>query len=102
MAVTTVLYSANTAITFDLSALATSSTFVGGRESTEVDNTTNKYVDFIVNVKTILGHATTAPVIGQQIALYIWGADTSLVTTAIDVLDVARADKSNVIAVLAL
>lgn len=87
MATVTVNYSANTAITFDLSSLGTSSTFVAGRESTEIDNTTNKYVDCIVNVKGITGHATTAPTVGQQIVLYCWGADTSLATTAIDVLD---------------
>ena len=85
--------SANTAITFDLSSLATSSTFLGGRESTQIDNTTNNYVDALVNVKGILGHASTAPVVGQLMALYIFGADTSLATTAIDVLagaDAAR------------
>ena len=81
------VYSANTAITFDISSLATSASFVAGRESTEVNNTATLYLDAIVNVKGILGHATTAPVIGQVINLYVWGADTSLVTTAIDVLD---------------
>ena len=80
-------YSANTAITFDLSSLATSSTFVAGRESTQIDNTSTMYVDAIVNVKGITGHASTAPTIGQMIQLYVWGADTSLATTAIDVLD---------------
>lgn len=80
-------YSANTAITFDLSSLASSSTFVAGRESTQVDNTTNVYDDALVNVKGITGHASTAPTVGQMIALYAWGADTSLGTTAIDVLD---------------
>lgn len=79
--------SANTAITFDISSLGTSSTFVAGRESTQVDNTSTNYIDAIVNVDTILGHASTAPTIGQQIQLYAWGADTSLATTAIDVLD---------------
>lgn len=80
-------YSANTAITFDISSLGTSSTFVAGRESTEVDNTANKYVDALVNVDGITGHASTAPTVGQEIRLYLWGADTSLGTTAIDVLD---------------
>ena len=79
--------SANTAITFDISSLGTSSTFVAGRECTEVDNTTNKYMDCLVNVDGITGHASTAPTVGQQIVLYCWGADTSLGTTAIDVLD---------------
>lgn len=87
MAVQTQTDSANTAITFDISSLATSSTFVAGRESTQIDNTGNNYVDALVNIKTILGHASTAPAIGQAISLWLWGANVSLATTAIDVLD---------------
>lgn len=85
--VLTTTYSSNTAITFDISSLGTSSTFVAGRESTQIDNTSTQYVDCIVNVDGITGHASTAPTVGQVIALYCWGADTSLATTAIDVLD---------------
>jgi hypothetical protein len=51
-----------------------------------VDNTSTNYLDAIVNVDTITGGAT-APTIGQSINLYAWGADTSLATQAIDVLD---------------
>lgn len=80
-------YSSNTAITFDISSLGTSPTFVAGRECSQIDNTTNMYVDAIVNVGGINGHASTAPTIGQMIRLYLWGADTSLATTPIDVLD---------------
>lgn len=87
MTVLTTTYSANTAITFDLSSLGTSSTFVAGRESTQIDNTSTQYIDCLVNVDGITGHASTAPTVGQLIALYCWGADTSLATTAIDVLD---------------
>ena len=87
MSTATINYSSNTAITFDISSLGTSSTFVAGRECTEVDNTTTKYMDCLVNVGGITGHASTAPTVGQQIVLYCWGADTSLGTTAIDVLD---------------
>ena len=83
----TTTYSSNTAITFDISSLGTSSTFVAGRESTQIDNTSTQYVDCLVNVDGITGHASTAPTVGQLIALYAWGADTSLATTAIDVLD---------------
>jgi len=83
----TTTYGANTAITFDLSSLGTSATFVAGRESNEVDNTTNKFVDVLVDVKGITGHAVTAPVIGQVMNLYCWGSDISLATTPIDVLD---------------
>ena len=85
--ITTITYSANTAIAFDISSLATSSTFVAGYESTQVDNTTNKYMEALVDVKGILDHASTAPTIGQEIRLYIWGSDVSLATTAIDTLD---------------
>jgi hypothetical protein len=87
MATAQLTYSANTAITFDISSLGTSASFVAGRESTEIDNTTNRYIDCIVNVDGITGHASTAPTIGQLIALYCWGADTSLATTPIDTLD---------------
>lgn len=93
MAILTQTLSANTAIAIDLSNLPTSGSFTTGRESAQVDNTTTNYVDAIVNVKGIAGHASTAPVIGQMIALYVWGADTSLATTAIDTLvgtDAAR------------
>jgi hypothetical protein len=87
MATTTVNYSSNTAITFDVSSLGTSSTFLAGRESTQIDNTTNKYLDCIVTCDGINGHASTAPTVGQQIVLYAWGSDVSLATTPIDVLD---------------
>lgn len=87
MAVTTVTYSADTAITFDISSLGTSSTFVAGRESTQVDNTSTLYMDALVRVKGITGHASTAPTVGQMIQLYVWGSDVSLATTPIDVLD---------------
>lgn len=87
MATADLIYSANTSITFDISSLGTSSTFVAGRECTEIDNTTNEYIDCIVNVGGINGHASTAPTVGQQIQLYCWGSDTSLATTPIDVLD---------------
>lgn len=87
MAVTNITYSGNTAITFDISSLGTSSTFVAGRESTQIDNTSTLYMDALVTVDGIAGHASTAPTVGQMIQLYVWGSDTSLATTAIDVLD---------------
>ena len=87
MATATVNYSSNTAITLDLSSLGTSSTWVAGRESTQIDNTTNKYMDCLVQSDAIVGHASTAPTVGQTINIYVWGSDTSLATTAIDTLD---------------
>jgi len=87
MGTSSVNYSSNTAITFDISSLGGSSTFVAGRECSQIDNTSNLYDDCLVNVKGITGHASTAPTVGQYIGLWLWGADTSLATTAIDVLD---------------
>jgi len=84
--VLTQTYSANTAITLDLSSLGASSTFVAGRESTQIDNTTTQYVDAIVNVLGITESASAATAY-QGINVYVWGADTSLATTAIDTLD---------------
>lgn len=83
----TVTYSANTSITLDLSSLASSSTFLAGIESGEIDNTTNRYDDVIVNVKGITAHASTALTAGQLIAVSVWGSQESLGTTAIDTLD---------------
>ena len=87
MAETKITYSSNTAITFDISSLAESSTFLAGRECTQIDNTTNLYIDALVDVKPITSHATTVNVVGQYIGLWLWGSDVSLGTTPIDVLD---------------
>ena len=84
MATLTINYSANTAITMDLANLGTSATFVAGRESSQIDNTTNKFVDAIVSGQVSVG---TTPTANTQINVYVWGADTSLATTALDVLD---------------
>ena len=84
MATLTISYSSNTAITMDLANLGTSATFVAGRESSQIDNTTNKFVDAIVSGQISVG---TTPTANTQINVYVWGADTSLATTALDVLD---------------
>lgn len=84
MTTATINYAANAAITMDLANLATSSTFVAGRESNQIDNTSNKYIDALVSGKISVG---TTPTANTTIAVYVWGADTSLATTAIDVLD---------------
>lgn len=84
MATVKIAYSSNTTITMDLSALASSSTFIAGRESSQIDNSSNLYVDAIVSGRFIVG---TTPTLPCQLNVYVWGADTSLATTAIDVLD---------------
>jgi len=86
MAVSNVTYGTRTAITIDPSSLAGSSTFVAGVESAEQDNTTDLYLDVLVEGR-VTGHASTAPTVGQQIQVYVWGSNVSLGTTAIDTLD---------------
>ena len=82
-----VAQSAVIAITMDLSALPTSSSFLTGVESNQIDNTGLNYIDALLYIKGITGHATTAPAIGQSINVYVWGSDVSLAVTPIDVLD---------------
>lgn len=84
MATATVNYSSNTSITISPASLASSSTLVAGRESNEIDNTSNKYVDALLSGKITVG---TTPTANTVIGIYVWGAETSLGATAIDVLD---------------
>lgn len=84
MATSTINYSANTTITMDLANLGSSATFVAGRESSQVDNTSNKFVDVLVSGTVSVG---TTPTANTVIGIYVYGADSSLATTAIDVLD---------------
>ena len=79
-----IAYSSNTAITMDLSALGSSSTFIAGRESNQIDNTTDKFIDALVRGRFIVG---TTPTLPCELDIYVWGSDISLATTAIDVLD---------------
>jgi hypothetical protein len=84
MATQTINYGATTAITMDLANLASSSTFVAGRESTEIDNTSNKFVDVIVQGSVSVG---TTPTANTVINVFVYASDTSLATTPIDVID---------------
>lgn len=84
MATATINYGTTTTITISPASLATSSTFVAGRESTEIDNTSNKYTDAHLQGFVTTG---TSPTAGKTIAVYVWGSHTSLGTTARDVLD---------------
>lgn len=84
MATVAALYSSPTTITLSPASLASSTTFVAGRESTEVDNTTNLYVDALVQGRVTVG---TTPTANTRIQIHVWGSDTSLATTALDTLD---------------
>ena len=87
-------YSSNTTITLDLGAtpLASSATFIAGRESTEIDNTSNLYVDAIVQGFVTVGDTNVAA--DTSIIVYVWGSDVSLATTAIDTLDGTDSDET--------
>lgn len=84
MATTTISYSSATTITISPASTATSSTWVAGRESNEIDNTSNKYDDVFVQGKTTVGSTITS---GTLILIFVWGSDTSAATTNLDVID---------------
>lgn len=87
MATTTVNYSGNTTITLTAAnSLASDANLIAGAESTEIDNTTNKYMDALVQGK-IAVHASVALTASKSINVYVWGSHTSLATTARNVLD---------------
>jgi hypothetical protein len=91
MTTANIAYSANTSITMNLSALASSATYISGRESNQIDNTTNKYMDALVQGSFTVG---TTPAITGGLVIYLWGADTSLATTALKTLDGVDSNKS--------
>lgn len=84
MATTTISYTAATTITCSVASTASSATWVAGRESNEIDNTTNKYDDVLVQGKITVG---TTPTASTLILVYLWGSDTSAATTNLDVID---------------
>lgn len=84
MATATINYGTTTTITCGVASLASSSTFVAGRESTQIDNTSDKFIDAHLQGFVTTG---TSPTASKTIAVYVWGSHTSLATTARDVLD---------------
>lgn len=93
MATVNINYGTKTAITIGLQStpLASSPTFVLGRESNEIDNSSNKFDDALVQGMVTVG---TSPTSGTQIQVWVWGSDTSLATTALDVLDGTDSDET--------
>ena len=64
-------YAASSALTMtSLNTLASSSGFTAGAESTAVDNTSNKYLDFLLAGNIITG---TTPVVSTNILVYVIG-----------------------------
>ena len=84
-------YGTKTTIAVTLASLASSSSFLGGRESTLVDNSTDKFVDAQVKGKITVG---TTPTANTNINIYVWGSDTSPASEAIDALDGTNSDET--------
>jgi hypothetical protein len=61
-------YVASGAVTISLASLATSSTWLAGRESTLIDNTTNKYLDYHLSGVVTVG---TTPTVSTEIRVYV-------------------------------
>lgn len=79
-------YAASAAMTITLASLATSATRVAGRESTAIDNTTNKYLDYLVAGKITTG---TSPTDAKQIDVWVYACleDTPTYPDVIDGTD---------------
>ena len=84
MATSSINYATTIAITLSPASLASSATYVAGREATEIDNTTDQYINAEVEGFITTG---TTPTVDTYIKLYAWGSHTSLGATALDVLD---------------
>lgn len=89
MADVKIAYGSSSAFTFTLASLASSSTRVAGQESTAVDNTTNKYIDYLVDGKVTTG---TTPTDARQIDLWVYASynDTPLYPDVLDGTDSAE------------
>lgn len=83
MADVKIAYGNSAVLTEAMEGLATSSTFVAGWETTAVDNTSNKYLDYILAGKVTVG---TTPTISTEIRIYVYGSIDDTPTYP-DVLD---------------
>jgi hypothetical protein len=63
-------YVASSAVTITLGGLATSSTWLAGRESTAIDNSSVKYLDYHLAGKIQVG---TTPTVNTEIRVYVVG-----------------------------
>lgn len=61
-------YVASSALTITLASLATSSTWLAGRESTAIDNSSNKYLDYLLAGLVTVG---TTPTVNTEIRVYV-------------------------------
>lgn len=80
MATQTINYSANTTIAMLLGGLASSATWVSGWGSAEIVNTTNQYVDAIVQGSISVG---TTPTANTVINVFVYGSNDSRIVTPV-------------------
>lgn len=76
------VYAASADLTITLASLATDANLLTGRESTAVDNSTNKYIDYLLGGKITTG---TTPTDAKEIRVYVGALIND--TTYPDVLD---------------
>jgi hypothetical protein len=77
MATMNVAYGTSTAITITLNSLASSAT--AGRESTAIDNSSNKYVDAVCQVTVKI--ATGTPANDKAVYVYAYGSEDGTIYT---------------------
>ena len=68
MTTESVAFAASASVTCTLASLATSSSLVAGRQSDQIDNSTNLYTDYLVSAMVTVG---TTPTAGTQIELWV-------------------------------
>ena len=83
MTTATINYTGPNPLTFSPASLASSTSFVGGREITEVSNVTDKFMN--VEVEGFVTTGTT-PTADTYIKLYAWGSHTAPSVAALDVI----------------
>lgn len=92
-------YASSAALTITLASLGSSATWVAGQESTAVDNTSNKYLDYLLGGKITTG---TSPTAAREIRVYVAalvedstypdvldGTDSAETITSADIRDAA-------------
>lgn len=77
-----IAYAASSAVTITLASLATDANLLAGRESTAIDNSTNKYLDYLLAGQITTG---TTPTTSKELRVYVCGIIND--TTWPDVLD---------------
>jgi len=83
-------YPTATTLTCTLTSLASDTNLLAGRQSDVVDNTTNKYLDYLLSGQIRVNASGTAPTANRSIQVYVIGnADTSTLPDGLGSTDAA-------------